>query len=1241
LKTASQAYGKKQVTINGHVYDSGISTRSESGSCSDFMSPDDCNLMFNVCDPVICPASRCDLGGQYPVANVVQTGIIGSLLLCLPNAQEGIAVPICLTGVHAGIDNFISILNSTYQCMNESLENGEMIGICDEIQSIYLCEFFWKQAVPLLEIGIPKLFEGAFGQGTRGGGEYLTVQSSWDNMQDSVSYFNNEYAVESTKAFNLRSTESVGTTICNSFISTSYPNSAEFFDNLLAPDSPSQYTGWFSETELTDATMPPMSKYKVYYHIYSGKDIGATYQVYLKEPSDKSLINVAYSYLVDSGYIARGSQVDQAKDFTAVAGYTKMCISVNGQETCDFGQSSTSFALNYLKDEVIADEATSQITTTDSCIAGTSNLYTTLGLTSEAYKNGVIRVCSTTNPGAGVEFGTLENSSSSTDRWQKVGYCDNSEIGCWIDTNAVKAALAGNYAVLNQTLQSITDSHLKEVIESSQEITSNADAIFENVEKKIIGNRNVLNISEVNSEDSEVFEKLRLISEFGSSSWYKAKALYLRGRIYDLLTRGLITEILSSDVSVAERLLLEKNERVTAVLESGADISISIAEGQNKYRYSSENGCWEVSVDGKVWEEVTKVKESGQLNGEPFDVITSALVRELSGKNFEDGKILLAEEAKKYNAYGLTFVDSLESAIAFAKTLDPKGTYSKNEEVRQFIDSLRRNEMLTGEEWEEIYGEGIFNLEENMEYVVELLEKKIKLEDAKKLEEYKTHGNSCLISSIILSVSEDKIRSEFSNNGNCNGILIDGGIFRVVNEKDALNDFVGDDEMVLDFDFTFDSSSSYVLEKYFVDMLQGDYYISTYSGHFELLNLQSDSVRGGTLGGGQIPTSESSSTITQFNNAEISPTDTSTNKMSLDYAITQARSFGTLSQEEYNQEFLDNCVASGLITQSERMITVRNLGFTKVGMNYYLDLLVSKKNTQWTVLSALNEAKLRTGKYSDNSKFIDALHDQGILTDDEYVEITGEGVWNLEEDISFVTNLLEKKNNAVVPLVPEAKSEVIPETKWTLQSALAKAQTLSQTQGYSANKDFIDALHNQGILTDAEYEEINGGGYFDWNSEENMAYVVELLKNKINTQAGSAPSSNEDVVSSNSNLELWETIETTISRDQIDYMGYLETTLSTSPEGFKFEDYTFYHSDSGWDIYHSIELGEGHGFEKLTLNDLISSTSTDFELRMLARKVQVFSGDQSLFSSKGAYEVITSDEQSKSIDEPLCCSSLF
>ena len=104
--------------------------------------------------PVICPASRCDLGGAYHVSNVIQSGIIGSIALCLPNAKEGIAVPVCLSGINAGLQGFHSILGSYRDCLQENLNTGKMVGVCDEIYSVYLCQMFWKQALPLANVAI-------------------------------------------------------------------------------------------------------------------------------------------------------------------------------------------------------------------------------------------------------------------------------------------------------------------------------------------------------------------------------------------------------------------------------------------------------------------------------------------------------------------------------------------------------------------------------------------------------------------------------------------------------------------------------------------------------------------------------------------------------------------------------------------------------------------------------------------------------------------------------------------------------------------------------------------------------------------------------------------------------------------------------------------------------------------------------------------------------------------------------
>ena len=156
IEAASKAYksGVSDVEINGKKIKVGEPKVDVPAiECTDFLSPKECNIWFNACDPVLCPRSRCDFGGKYPVSNVVQSGVIGSLVLCLPNWDEGIYLPVCMTGVKAGLDSWISVQKNYQSCLEHNLETGEVVGVCDEIQSIYACEFFWEQAMPLISAG--------------------------------------------------------------------------------------------------------------------------------------------------------------------------------------------------------------------------------------------------------------------------------------------------------------------------------------------------------------------------------------------------------------------------------------------------------------------------------------------------------------------------------------------------------------------------------------------------------------------------------------------------------------------------------------------------------------------------------------------------------------------------------------------------------------------------------------------------------------------------------------------------------------------------------------------------------------------------------------------------------------------------------------------------------------------------------------------------------------------------------
>ena len=457
LERASSDYGKKSTTVQGFQGAVAIkaAAAATSARCTDFMSPSDCKLMFNVCDPVICPSSRCNLGGQYPVANVVQSGIIGSTLLCLPNIKEGIIIPVCLTGINEGIKAYVSLLKSHRDCLQESLETGKRVGICDEMYSFYMCEFLWRQATPLLEAGIPKLISAMLGQ-NRGGGEYMTVNTAWQNMKSSVTYIQSSYTNSFAKIFQARSTEQFGTEFCEAFVSVNYPLLGDLADSLLKPESPVQFHAWFDEIPFSEATVPPTSQYKVYYHIYAGSDTGYQYSVYLKTDQQTGYYATQQTKVVDSGYVGVGQTIDQTKDFTAPAGYKQSCVRINQQEECGFKRVSTSFALDYANDKYMESQATQKIENEDDCISGTRSAYSLLqpslqsGLEEFAlpaiYERGIIRVCSSMNPG----------NTSDPGRWTNVGYCDKTKgVACWLDTNSVKDAIETR-GVEQQTIQQIT-----------------------------------------------------------------------------------------------------------------------------------------------------------------------------------------------------------------------------------------------------------------------------------------------------------------------------------------------------------------------------------------------------------------------------------------------------------------------------------------------------------------------------------------------------------------------------------------------------------------------------------------------------------------------------------------------------------------------------------------------------------------------------------------------------------------
>ena len=596
IKIANKNFGKDKFSLLGHDVLVNKAGASSEKRCQDFMSPNDCWIMFNACDPVLCPSSRCNLGGRYTVPDVVQSGIIGSIALCLPNVKEGIAIPVCISGVQAGFDAYLSILKSYRGCLKENLDTGKTVGICDEIHSIYLCEFFWKQATPFLSSGLMNLIESASGQGMRGGGEYLSVQTAWQQASKSIDYMKNDYAVNAYKAFQARSYSDVGTGVCKAFVSAKYPNRG-FFDNLLTPDSPVQFSAWFDEIPFTEVTVPATSQYKVFYHIWAGRDQGANYQVYLKTPTTSAYVRVQDTVMIDTGYLPREGYVSEARDFTAPAGYKELCIRINGQDNCGFKKVSTSFALDYISDQYYKDELTKNVRTQSDCISGSASAISLIQpniqggvqdvITPSLDKRGIVRVCSSTSPGQGANL----------ERWKDVGYCDDESVRCWIDTNSIKDVVKDKQLEEELIQQGVSAIDKKAITDISyaNNVFNDARAWIKDFEEnsKNRAIEDIFNRAQKEDTDFEIgviMQKLNEIENSEVSNQIKAEAVYLRFEIYLVLGKARASEI-------------------SAIASSGVSETTALAEKKSFLISDSYSNLIYNGATAKQQEQIVKIGE--------------------------------------------------------------------------------------------------------------------------------------------------------------------------------------------------------------------------------------------------------------------------------------------------------------------------------------------------------------------------------------------------------------------------------------------------------------------------------------------------------------------------------------------------------------------------------------------------------------------------------------------------------
>ncbi|MFA6974228.1 MAG: hypothetical protein WC238_05885 [Parcubacteria group bacterium] len=766
VNTAKTQYeaGIKKIAINGEGIDVGRPAAEISEiRCQDFMSPKECQLLFNVCDPVVCPSSRCDLGGVYPVKDVVQSGIIGSIMLCLPNFKEGIFFPVCLTGVQAGIDAWLSVQEAYRDCLQTALDKGETVGVCDELNSMYICDFFWRQLTPVVKAALPNLISTIFDQGAKGGGEYMFAKKALDNARSSMDYFTNYYGKNVLAAFEARTMEKfLGDKFCKAYPSVNYPNGADVISSITEPSSPPQFYGRFDEISFTSVTVPPTSQYKVYYHIFAGKNSGAYYRVYLEGDAESYYQDTSASREVASGYIAVGKYASETVDFTSPSGYSRMCIRVNDYEECGFKQVSTSAAVDFINDKYMEEQASQkEITTEAACISGTISLYSIFNINPQSmaenainpalYSKGIVRVCATENPGRGTDAYAGMNNS----RWVEVGYCGEENIRCYIDTESIKDAiisknitdetlteLSKNYLdILGQENQILSDDEFSGKVEEIKKanetkkislVNGIIERVYMNSQKAylLLLRRNAYsNLAKLDfakkaearakaagqgtSEEASVIRsRILAVAKAFADKGYDETRIDVDGNVKkDKVCATFVSHVLVDAGVKAEGISWSKD----AICSCNAiDVLISIFESNNNFVEVNKNNLQQgdmVILGYKtertqhitIFSYYSKDKKSVNVYGDPGDRKSDTAQLETYTINgdwyvYRAFRYTGGVEELKAEAEAVAPEEHIDLDTAIAEAENKEGTYSESAENKKLIDGLYDEKLITKEE---------------------------------------------------------------------------------------------------------------------------------------------------------------------------------------------------------------------------------------------------------------------------------------------------------------------------------------------------------------------------------------------------------------------------------------------------------------------------------------------------------------------------------------------------------------
>jgi hypothetical protein len=564
-----------------------ISKISAQQSCLYIMPAKDCKILFNVCDPVMCPSSRFDLNGKWPVDNVISTGIIGSLVLGLGN---GDLFPVCLSGVHAGLDNIKIGFEGYEDCLQKAKVEGKSVGICNEIRSLYVCEMLWREALAMSGV-IGKftnlLTEKLIIKNINDGGEYSKWEQSWDSLGDSVNFFTKEYATSSFSAFTARSSEEFGTDLCKAAIFGKVPAGGDFISQLTEPTSPPQFTAWINELEYGSIEQGK-SLYRIYYHIYAGRDKDIIYNVYMRnnQGTIRSL-NHESSFYSGPRKLNAGDYVDQSMRIAETPGFNEICIQIDGASPkCGFGKVTSAFSLDYMNDLLVKSELNREINNANDCVPEYPRTVPAMGSlpTPQTYgliETGIIRKCYINDPdGVG-------------DKWVEVGNCGTDEKGislgtCFMDTSSYNVY---NEVLENDITEGLKEDEINRLKEEGYYEESEALIVIEKIEKNMGDINNFVKDALKEKEEKptkvleETIDELKKIIEQSIEEKPKLKGHELIAKLY----HAVANEITDEDP------LLEKDFPCEIEYEEDSKSGIS----NLVFKFENGNWLWKNFADEK------------------------------------------------------------------------------------------------------------------------------------------------------------------------------------------------------------------------------------------------------------------------------------------------------------------------------------------------------------------------------------------------------------------------------------------------------------------------------------------------------------------------------------------------------------------------------------------------------------------------------------------------------------------